>query len=123
MADGRHFSRVPFRIEAQVQSDHGTFYGEVKNLSLKGMYVAVPESHPVGEAVDIKIYLAHDNPVVMIEVQGEVVRTDSEGIAVRFTKVDLESFTHLRNVVSLNTGDADAVMDELLHYCDVGQKQ
>jgi hypothetical protein len=116
MSSDRRFSRVPFRIEAEIQSDNGTFYGDVRNLSLKGMFVAVPESHPVGEVVDIKIFLAHDDPVVMIEVVGEVVRTDSEGIAVKFTRVDLDSFTHLRKVVSLNTGDDDAVMDELLHY-------
>jgi hypothetical protein len=120
MNSDRRFSRVPFRIEAEIQSDNGIFYGDVRNLSLKGMLVAVPESHPVGEVVDIKIFLAHDDPMVMIEVVGEVVRADAEGIAVKFTRVDLDSFTHLRNVVSLNSGNDDAVMDELLHYADGG---
>lgn len=122
MASDRRFSRVPFRIEAEVQSDHGIFYGDVRNLSIKGAFITAPESHPLGERVDIKMYLAHDEPVVMIEALGEVVRTDSEGIGVRFTKVDLASFTHLRNVVALNSGDGDAVMDELLHYSDEGEK-
>lgn len=122
MTNERRFSRVPFRIEAEVQSDHGIFYGDVRNLSLKGAFITVPESHPLGEKVDIKIFLAHDDPVVMIEVLGEVVRADPEGIAVRFTRVDLDSFTHLRNVVALNSGDDDAVMDELLHYGDDASK-
>jgi hypothetical protein len=118
MDDGRHFSRVPFRIEAEVQSEGGTFQGEVKNLSLKGALIAVPDSHPVGEAVDVKIYLAEDEPDVVIEVEGKVVRADQEGIAVLFTKVELSSFIHLRNLVALNIGDGDAVMNELSHFLE-----
>jgi hypothetical protein len=118
MEGGRHFSRVPFRIEAEVRSDNGTFFGEVRNLSLKGAYIAVPDSHPVGEEVDIRIYLAQDEPGFMIEVEGHVVRTDQGGIAVDFSKVGLSSFTHLRHLVALNSGDDDAVIDELTHFLE-----
>lgn len=114
----RKFSRVPFKIEAEVQSDKGIFYGDIRNLSLNGAFIAIPESLPVGEYVDLKVFLSQDKPVIAIDLEGYVVRTDPEGIAVKFSKVDLDSFTHLRNVIALNSGNGDQVMTELLHYIE-----
>lgn len=43
-----------------------------------------------------------------------MARLTDAGIAVEFKEMDLDSFTHLRNIIAQNTDDPDAAYEE---YC------
>jgi hypothetical protein len=97
---------------ATVQADHVTISGLVDNLSMKGMFLKTQESLPGDGLLEISIVLSGASSLLSIKVKGCAVRQTDEGIAVEFQEMDIDSFVHLKNVVALNSDDADAFYEE-----------
>lgn len=114
--DKRNFSRITFNVGAVVNWQDKSFKGEVENLSLQGMLASINEPIPAGEEIEITIYLTGTSPQIPINLQGEVIRSSEEGLAVKFVKMNTDSFIHLRNIMAHNTGDSGKVMDELFNF-------
>ncbi len=109
----RKFSRVTFRIDAQVSTAATRLHGEVQNISMNGMFLRTPEQLPSGTQADITISLNGIEPEITINVLGTVSRTVDDGIGFTFGTMDLASYTHLKNIVSYNTDDADKIIEEI----------
>ncbi len=109
----RQFSRVRFHVEATVTAAGRTFAGAVENLSMNGMFVVTPERLPEGATADIAISLTGTDPAITVSFCGKVSRTTEHGIGLLFEKIDLESYTHLRNIISYNSDDAETIADEI----------
>lgn len=109
----RKFSRVDFQVLATVAAGSRRFQGQVANLSMNGMLLKTEERLPVGEPVEIVITLAGTDPEVAVSFSGRVSRQQEDGIGLHFEKVDLDSYTHLKNIIAYNTADPDKVMDEI----------
>lgn len=48
-----------------------------------------------------------------IRIEGEIVRTTPEGLAINFVRIDPESLFHLQNIVKYNSPDADIIESEI----------
>jgi len=118
MMGTRKFSRVRFRVEATITIGERQFQGEVGNLSMTGMFLVTDERLADGEAVEIKIVLTGVVPLVSVDFSGRVSRTSGNGIGFVFEKIDLDSYMHLKNIVSYNSADAEKVMEEIRHAID-----
>jgi hypothetical protein len=114
----RKYSRVNFRVVATVMADGHRFSSEVKNLSMSGMFMVTGEQLQRGEAVEITIVLSEASPGIHVSVTGKVSRIAENGIGFTFEKIDLDSFTHLKNIVAYNLGDANKIMEEVHHAID-----
>jgi hypothetical protein len=90
--------------------------GEVRDVSLRGIYVVTEELLPVGSPVEITIYLSAADPPIVIGVTGVVARLVPGGIGCSFDKMDVDSFTHLRSIISYHGGDASKAMDEFTDF-------
>ncbi|GAM08002.1 pilZ domain protein [Geobacter sp. OR-1] len=112
----RNFSRITFNVGTVIKWQDKSFKGEVDNLSLQGMLARITDPVPAGEEVEITIYLTGVSPQIPINLQGEVIRSSPEGLALKFVKMNTESFIHLRNIMAHNTGDSGKVMDELFSF-------
>ena len=114
----RQFSRISFHNVTTVIQGGKSFPGEVTSLSLHGAYISLPQPIPVGETVEIDIDLTSNYPDLHIYVTGQVVRQSDDGIGVIFSRMDADSFIHLRNVVAYNfrEKDVDKVMEEFFRY-------
>lgn len=119
MTSTRRFSRVPFRVNATVKSADRQFYGSVANLSMSGMFLNTAERLPEGESVEITIVLSGTSPELFVGFTGRVSREAENGIAFSFEKIDLDSYTHLKNIIAYNSEDAEKVMDEIYQSIDV----
>ncbi len=108
----RDFTRVPFKTEAIVEWKDRSIRGEVKNLSLKGMLLETAEPVELNQAVHIRILLSGASSELSIKIDGAVVRRDARGTAFEFTGMDLDSFIHLRNIITFNGGDESRIMEE-----------
>lgn len=109
----RKFSRVPFQVLATVSAGGRSFKGQVENLSMNGLFLLTGERLPLGEPVEIELLLAGVTPELKIACSGHVSRLQDNGIGLQFEKVDLDSYTHLKNIIAYNTADPDKVMDEI----------
>ena len=112
----RDFSRVGFRAGVVITWQGKPYKTEVLNLSLHGILVKEIEGIAIGEKVDLTIYLSGTTPEIPLTVKGEVVRLEQEGVGIQFCRMDTDSFIHLRNIVALNLGDQEKVMDEFIKF-------
>jgi len=109
----RKFSRVPFHVVAMVTAGSRRFQGAVANLSMNGLFVETSERLPEGTAVEIEITLAGTEPELRVVFSGRTARLTETGIGFQFEKVDLDSYTHLKNIIAYNMADPDKVMEEI----------
>ncbi|HBV98294.1 MAG: hypothetical protein JL50_19660 [Peptococcaceae bacterium BICA1-7] len=112
----RRFSRVDFHMGAIIRYRHKSFRGEVQNISLNGVSIKISEKIAAGEIVEVMISLTGDSSCLSINLEGVVLRTGEEGIALQYRKVDLDAFIHLRNIVSYNLDNSDKVMEEFQSF-------
>jgi hypothetical protein len=116
MQEKRNFSRVDFKVSALLQSEGVALKGEVKDVSLHGLYLVTDQQLPIGTPVEITIYLSTAVDPVVINVSGTVARQMSGGIGCSFDKIDVDSFAHLRSVISYQSGDDSKAMSEFAEY-------
>jgi len=112
----RHFTRVPFKTKAVVKYKNREVSGEIENLSLKGMFLRTSQKIAIDEVVEIEVCLSGSSSRLSMNLNGIVRWHNDEGLGIQIKDIDLDSFIHLRNVVSYNTGDEDAVRVEFLHF-------
>jgi hypothetical protein len=112
-ADRRKFIRIEMKVEIKVE-DGETIVTEAKlrDISLGGMFVLVEEPLTVGTACTLTIKLEGWSSLLRIGLQGEVVRVEEGGMAVKFTKIDLDSLVHLRYLIKIHTRDPEIVDEE-----------
>lgn len=114
----RKFSRVRFQVTATVKAADRQFHGEVENLSMSGMFMVTAEQLQPGDEVQISIILAGSSPEITVAISGKVSRLVENGIGFTFEKTGLDSYTHLKYIVTYNTDDAEKVMEEIHHAID-----
>jgi len=114
----RKFSRVQFNVAATVKSAERQFQGAVENLSMTGMFMVTTEQLDEGEAVEITIVLTGTQPEIAVNFNGFVTRLAENGVGFTFDKIDLDSYTHLKNIIAYNIDDAEKVMEEIGHSID-----
>jgi hypothetical protein len=110
----RKHKRVPFHAEAMVRTKGITINGKIDNLSMKGMFLNTDAKLTDVDQVEINILLTGSSSKLSIDLTGIVIRQTDAGMAIAFKEMDLDSFIHLKNVVSYNSADADEIMDEYL---------
>jgi hypothetical protein len=108
----RRGTRIVFNVNAELSYGDQTIFGEVRNLSLKGMLVDLDSVVPADTDLDIRIYLSGTSSSLTLNMKGKAVRCDENGLAVLFKEIDVESFVHLRSVVGYNEGNEEKVMRE-----------
>ncbi len=116
----RKFSRVSFHVVAAITAGSRSFQGAVANLSMNGLFVETPERLDEGAPVEIVISLSGSDPEIRVSFSGRVSRLTEHGIGFHFEKVDLDSYTHLKNIIAYNMADPEKVMDEI--YSNIEEK-
>ena len=111
--DRRVTRRISFHREATLHLDDQVSPVTIENLSLKGVLFSVDElGHPLvpGQTARLRMQLGAEQALEMVI---EVVSRRDDSFGARWIEIDLEDMTHLRNLVSLNLGDASIVDEEL----------
>jgi hypothetical protein len=120
-ANRRKNSRIPFEAVADIKLGNITLKGcETRDLSLKGVFVIGVPERKVGESCTLEIHLSGSSTDLTIEVNAEVLRSTPEGVALHFKEIDLESFTHLKNVLYYNLGDPEIIDQEIANQLHSG---
>lgn len=110
----RHYQRVSFETTALLTNESQSFACQVVDLSIKGVLLrphgvlnssigsefalAIPLGSSTSENVEMRIKLAHKTP---------------ECLGFECLQIDVESITHLRRILELNSGDGLLLEREL----------
>ena len=103
----RHFSRAEFFHEVILTTDKNEVIpGAFSDISLKGMLFHGKNLPKAGAKITGDLNLGD----ISLHVVGVVVAANaSRGAAIQFQDLDIETFSHLRRLVSLNLGDSETI--------------
>lgn len=103
-------------IQALIESQGKHITGEVADLSLRGLFVKIPEPIPVGQPVNVILRLSSSSSDLKVCLSGKVARVAPEGIGIAVEHMDLDSFIHLRGIIAYNSGDEERVDKEFMTF-------
>jgi hypothetical protein len=106
----RKRTRVPVQFEVIIVLGETEHHVETINLSLTGVLCVTNPHFQKNAPCNIRIKL---NEEVKIDLEGKVLRVGEDETAISFTSMDEESFFHLKRIMELNAGDADAIDREI----------
>ncbi|RMG27731.1 MAG: PilZ domain-containing protein [Gammaproteobacteria bacterium] len=108
----RRFTRIAFPVDARLEITGAVRPCRVLDLSLKGALVELPDAHalPAEPVLVLEIPLEES---VRIRMETTLVRQEGERAGLACRNIDVESMTHLRRLVALNTGDPGMLEREL----------
>lgn len=111
-SDRRRFWRAAFHSPVQLAAASGSTAAELIDISLKGALIKVPPTWNarIDDSCQIKLKLADDASILMHAI---VAHVEGRCIGLRCEHMDIDSITHLRRLVELNSGDPDLLNREL----------
>ena len=113
----RHFSRIRFDRPAQLVMAADAVDVKVVDLSLKGVLVTMPTANQLDHSQSFKLHISLANDVT-IDMVLELAHQNGDQAGFHCTHIDLESMGHLRRLVELNLGDAEALRRELAEMAE-----
>lgn len=115
----RRFRRIPFEAEVTLNVGRDSWSGELLDVALKGAMVGTkaPISLPLGTHCSLCITLPQTP--VSLDFLAVLIHHEDNRYGFRFVSENLETLTHLRRLIELNTGDTEATLCELSAWlCD-----
>ncbi|MDH4163264.1 MAG: PilZ domain-containing protein [Nitrospirota bacterium] len=114
-AERREFIRVPFKTNITVRTpDRTIWHSNTADISLTGLRVYISEPPPpLDTPCEIEIVLSETGEPVIIEARGIIVRSDPGTLAVHVSEIDLDSYTHLTQLILNNAGDIARAEQEI----------
>lgn len=114
MENKRRFTRVTFKALTRIDFEHTAYtVGEIYNLSIGGCLLQIDPVPEPGTRCTITIRLSETDDSVAVRVKGEVVRSVSGMLAMKFIQIDPDSLFHLRNIIRYNAEDSRAIEEEI----------
>lgn len=108
-SERRRHKRVDFstriKVFLEVPGRRIDLESDSKDLSLKGIYILTHERVAEGTKCSLKIFLDGGNESVELKMESTVARVDDKGLGITFDSMDVDSFTHLKNIVKYNSID------------------
>jgi len=118
MTGKRRFTRVKFPIEGQYEFKGEKFPIQIRDISVRGLFIEVLNAPVVGSEISIVIPLI-DDASISVYADAKIIRNCADGFAVEFTKIDIDSFTHLKNIIAYHVGDTQKVVKEISDCAEI----
>jgi hypothetical protein len=103
--------RVGFKtqIALKIEGSEIRVTGSSKDLSLTGIFIHTKEQVREGMKCQVGVTLSGMDQPLDLSMEGAIVRSDPAGLAVAFESMDLDTYTHLKNIIRYNTDVPDEV--------------
>ncbi len=107
----RRDKRVQFKTKIILKSGASeiSLYGSSKDLSVKGIFLETDQNISIGTTARIEVLLTGREEKLVLQIMGKVVRKGAAGVGIEFDSMDIDSYTHLKNIVRYNTEDPDKI--------------
>ena len=111
--DKRKFTRIPFDIGVSLAAgDSAIQTSRLKNISLEGMFVLTNAKWKIGTECIGALEITGKSTRLTIQVKAEVIRIEKDGLAMKFTEMDLDSLLHLRHLIAIHSENPDQLDKE-----------
>ena len=111
-SEHRSFFRAPFHAVVNLVDATGTWEGQLLDISLKGALLHMSADWPgvLGAKCQLRLDLTEGVAILM---HATVAHLEGTKMGVRCDNLSLDSITHLRRLVELNSGDPRLLEREL----------
>ena len=115
----RQYHRVSFDSVATLSGNQQSFDCQIIDLSIHGVLLRPHGVIYAKEDIEYKlnIPLETDGAEVSIQMTLKLIRQKPENLAFKCENLDLDSITHLRKIVELNSGDPSVLESDLQTLC------
>ena len=111
--NNRHFRRIPFEAEVTLSSGQDIWTGELLDIAMKGAMVGTDALLPLSLGGKYNLCISLPGTPISLDFQAELVHREESCYGFKFISENLETLTHLRKLIELNTGDAETTRSEL----------
>ncbi len=105
MDEKRKFKRIRFSIDASIEKDGVRISGRLVDLSMKGALVEVDNALEFIPGRDYNLILYLVSTDLTLEFNSVLIHNRPPFYGFIFNEADIDSLTHLRNIILVNTGD------------------
>lgn len=115
----RRFRRIPFEAEVTLTFDQESWSTELLDVALRGAMVGTDKPLPFTLGAKCGLCLTLPGTPISLDFQAELIHCEESRYGFKFISENLETLTHLRKLIELNTGDAETTRSELSAWlCD-----
>jgi len=114
--DRRTFRRVTFEAHSQLDSGGDSYSCELLDISLRGALLRCENEIPISETAQLRIYLPSTEITLTFDV--ELVHSKDSYYGYRFLGSDIESISHLRRLLELNSKDNEGIEGEIAAWLE-----
>lgn len=104
MLEKRHFTRIAFDARARLLQGESDWPTQLLDISLKGAMVAQPSGAHLQQGDRVSLHLLLSDDETEIRMDGHVAHQESQHLGLVCDHIDVDSASHLRRIVELNTG-------------------
>jgi hypothetical protein len=72
---------------------------------MKGVFISSKERFPSGTKCSVKVVLSGGIDNIELQMKGAVARLSENGMGIEFDAMDVETYSHLKNIVHYNSMD------------------
>jgi hypothetical protein len=105
----RFFTRVNCSVKASIRYGDTVINCDIKSLSLQGMFLKTDRFIPRNAPVNVTVYHSGQST---FNVTAKVVSTEPDGVCVKINSLSINSFSQLRDIVSVNSNSYEKVIQE-----------
>ena len=109
----RRFRRIPFTAEVTLSAGQASWSAELLDVALKGALVGTDAPLPLEPGSQCGLSITLPGASVTLAFLAELKHCEGNQYGFKFVSEDLGTLTHLRKLLELNTGDAEATRSEL----------
>lgn len=112
MTERRNYSRILFEAPAELRQNNGVWTARILDLSLNGALVEKPDGYEPSDACSFLSFTLPDSDIA-IDIEVQLKHMDAESMGFKCVHIDVVSISHLRQMLTLNKGDASLLEREL----------
>ena len=105
MIEKRHFTRIAFDASARLTRGDSDWPAKLMDISLKGALLEQPAGSALEKGDPVSLYLLLSDEETEIRMEGHVAHLENQHVGIACNHMDVDSASHLRRIVELNTGN------------------
>jgi len=121
MLEKRHFTRIAFDARARLLQGESDWPTHLLDISLKGALVELPAGSALKKGDSVSLHLLLSDEETEIYMEGHVVHQEQNHLGLVCDHIDVDSVSHLRRIVELNTGSETLLEREFNALVRLGQ--
>ena len=116
MEDKRYYKRINFHVNAAARVNNILYAGELYDISLKGALIKMNRGLEPSLSKTGTVMLKLPNSNITLKFEARIVHQKDNFLGFKFEGADVDSITHLRRLLILNTGDEEEIDREIVYW-------